>query len=157
MTHTFFALFDTPADAEAAVTALERIGTHRSHCEIVTHRGPLHDADTGDAESAARSGAILGAVLGGVLGAALGAVVSQFLGIGVASVVLLGAAGVGSGGLFGAIGGAASLDRSLERMAPTLEHERVVLTVTAPDLRSGELAESLLAERGVHVEHRAVL
>lgn len=157
MRHTLFALFESATEADAALTELQRLGAPDARCDVVVHRGHLHDADVTPGESRARTGVLLGAVLGGALGALAGAVTLYSTGLGLPGALLLGGAGLALGGAFGGMGGSASPDPSVERMVPELDRGGVLLTVRAPDDTSGELAERLLAERGARVEHRSLL
>jgi hypothetical protein len=74
MTQTLTRLFDTYADAERAVTELERLGVPHSDISIVGHKhDTAHDGRTyDDAGDHAADDASKGASAGGVLGAAGG-------------------------------------------------------------------------------------
>lgn len=161
MQHTFYAVFDSPEAAAAAVAELRRGDTVREQIGVIMHEDRLATGELHTGESAARRGAASGAVAGGVLGALFGGVILGPLGLvgaGAAAAALFGGVvGTAYGGAMGGLAAASGPDPTLEALLPQLAAGKVLVTVEAPGLTPEERAEEIIVRHGGRVHHRTVV
>lgn len=161
MQHTFYAVFETPELAAAAVTELDAIGTPRRRCGVIVHRDTLQASELHGGETATRRGAVSGAVAGGALGALFGGLVLGPLGLvgaGAAAAALFGGVvGTAYGGAMGGLAASSGPDPTLETLLGDLRAGKVLVTIEAPGFTSEEEAEQLVLRHGGRVVHRRVV
>ncbi|TCZ65517.1 general stress protein [Roseicella aquatilis] len=157
-TRTIARLFDSYADASAAVRDLEAAGFARDDISLIANRsdstGGTNATDTttdSEAGSGAGTGATLGTIVGGGAGllAGLGALAIPGLGPIVAAGWLVAAvtgAGVGAaaGGLLGALTGSGLSEEESHVYAEGVRRGGNLVTVRADDSRAAEI-ESIMA------------
>lgn len=154
---TIVKLFDSYAQAEAAVRDLEAAGFAAADISILHRRadGEISDAADGadgDANSGAGVGATLGTVVGGGAGilAGLGLLAIPGLGPVVAAgwlVATLTGAGVGAaaGGILGALTGAGVDEADAHVYAEGVKRGGTLVTIRAADATQAANAETILA------------
>jgi hypothetical protein len=171
-TRTIARLFDSYADASAAVRDLEAAGFSHDNVSLIANRGDDGTATSGttgadtttdaDSSSGAGTGAALGTLVGGGAGllAGIGALAIPGLGPIVAAgwlVAALTGAGVGAaaGGLLGALTGAGIGEEHAHVYAEGVRRGGNLVTVRADESRVAE-AESIMARHNaVDTEERA--
>ncbi|WP_207802944.1 general stress protein [Roseicella frigidaeris] len=155
-TRTIARLFDSYADASAAVSDLEAAGFERDDISLIANRGDEASADgTGttshETSSGAGTGATLGTIVGGGAGllAGLGSLAIPGIGPIVAAGWLVAAvtgAGVGAaaGGLLGALTGSGLSEEESHVYAEGVRRGGNLVTVRADESRASE-AETIMA------------
>lgn len=165
-TRTIARLFDSYADASAAVRDLEAAGFQRDDISLIANRGDTTDTTTSattdtDAGSGAGTGATLGTIVGGGAGllAGLGALAIPGLGPVVAAgwlVATLTGAGVGAaaGGLLGALTGSGISEEESHVYAEGLRRGGNLVTLRTDDSRSTEAEAIMRRHNGANAEER---
>jgi len=149
-------LYDSRADAEQVVSALEAAGVPHDDISVITHNrdtGATSGTDTvasDETKSGAGTGATVGTVLGGGAGllAGLGALAIPGVGPVVAAgwlIATLAGAGVGAatGGLLGSLTGAGVSERDAHVYAEGVRRGGTLVTVRTNDARSSQI-ESIM-------------
>jgi len=164
-TRTIARLFDSYADATAAVHELEAAGFAHDDVSLIAKRG--EDAVAGEAESTetgsgAGTGATLGTLVGGGAGllAGLGALAIPGLGPLVAAgwlVAALAGAGVGAatGGLLGALTGSGLSEEESHVYAEGVRRGGNLLTVRTEDSRAAEVEAIMQRHNAANADERA--
>jgi heat induced stress protein YflT len=168
-TRTIARMFDSYADASAAVRELEAAGFSHDDVSLIANRGD--DATDGttttteaesDAGSGAGTGATIGTLIGGGAGllAGLGALAIPGVGPIVAAgwlVAALTGAGVGAaaGGLLGGLTGAGLSEEHANVYAEGVRRGGNLVTVRADETRATEAERILMRHNPVDVEARA--
>jgi hypothetical protein len=129
------------------------LGTPRQHFSVFVHEKLMESLeDSPPSETSLREGLSTGMIAGGTLGLALGGLVLGPLGLAgagaLATAVFAGTAGVGWGGVFGAIAGASGPDPVFEEWEKELKDGKVLLTIEAPDRPGEDDAEKIVAKLG---------
>jgi hypothetical protein len=167
-TRTVARMFDSYADASAAVRELEAAGFSHDDVSLVGHRGetahgePSSGSSTADSSTGAATGATVGTLVGGGAGllAGLGSLAIPGVGPIVAAgwlVAALTGAGVGAaaGGLLGTLTGAGLSEEDAHVYAEGVRRGGNLVTVRADEVRATQ-AEEILARHGpVDVPTRA--
>jgi hypothetical protein len=177
MTETITRMFDSRADAEAAVAELQAIGIGHDQISLMAHGGAAAHGESrsfaskdsdGDGHSdvaeGAGKGATAGGVLGGAAGLAAGLGVLAIPGVGpVVAVGWLGATLVGAvsgavvggatGGLLGALKDAGVNDEDAHVYAEGVKRGGAIVSVRADDARAREV-ERVLDRSGVDATSR---
>ena len=178
MTTTRVRLFDTYADARAAVDALERAGVPSRDISFLGRGGEetsslseyrAYDQDMGDTAEGAASGAATGATAGAVLGgtggllaglgllaipgfgplAAAGWLASTLVGAGAGAI-----AGGATGGLIGALTGAGLSEEDANVYAEGVRRGGTLVSVRTDDANAGSVDSVLSEYRGVDAASR---
>ncbi|MCK6507314.1 hypothetical protein L6R53_28740 [Myxococcota bacterium] len=162
MSHVFYALVPSAAQAHDAIAALDRLGMPREDISFVVRTGPVHDAEElALAETDARPGLADGALIGaiaGFLGIGLVGLPMGFVGAGPLAFAALGAV---AGGTWGALGaglvGLGLPERSLQPLIDGLHDGRVLVTVTAARREEEERVAVVFRQHGAveGYQHRA--
>src|SRR5215213_9673523 len=167
-TRTIARMFDSYADASAAVRELESAAFSHDDVSLIANRGDGGGTDTTtttttdtDTGTGAGTGATLGTIVGGGAGllAGLGALAIPGLGPIVAAgwlVAALTGAGVGAaaGGLLGALTGAGVSEEHANVYAEGVRRGSNLVTVRADDTRAAEAERILERHNPVDVEAR---
>jgi hypothetical protein len=157
MRHGFYAAYDNWQDATAAVSEIESVKADNGDaCQVVVHGSRrLRTDDLAGRETGVYRRLLTGILVGGGLGALSGA---AMMATGVASSTAIGfiaVLGAVACGLGGAITGSAAPDPKLEKFAE--QHKgKILITVTSPDLKSMERAETIAREHKAVVEQKLV-
>lgn len=163
------AIFDTPAEAERAVSQLRQAGVSDSQLSVIAHHGNTTTARSGDGEitDEEHRNVLRGILGGGALGAGLGVAALAIPGVGplaAAGAIAAGAVpeAVGVGAALGAIGG--TLNEVLTKHGVSEEDARyygnrmkegaVVVTVSSSDA-DGQRLQQLLYAQGGHDSKQA--
>jgi hypothetical protein len=170
-TRTIARLFDSYADASAAVRDLEAAGFQRDDISLIANRGDTDAATTAttsdtttdrDTSTGAGTGATLGTIVGGGAGllAGLGALAIPGLGPIVAAgwlVAALTGAGVGAaaGGLLGALTGSGLSEEESHVYAEGVRRGGNLVTVRADDSRAAEIEAIMQRHNAANTEERA--
>ena len=169
MKHVVFALFESRADADAAIEQLIANGkATEKHVSVVIHRDAIGSAELdetvqheGEATGTnARRGVVDGALIGATTGAVLGTLLAGPLGL-LAGGPLVGILfGAGAGSIYGALSaglvGLGLTDSELQELARDIESGNVLVTVTAEQAETeGEIEAILREHRGRVAEKHA--
>jgi len=172
MTTTSSRLYDTYADAERAVTRLERAGVPHSDISIVANnsdnwygsRSGKVDRDrdgVDDRAEGAGTGAGIGAGLGGAAGLLAGLGLLAIPGLGpvvaagwLASMAAGAAAGAATGGIVGALTEAGVSREEASRYAEGVRRGGTLVSARVPDQDRARL-DALLSERAVNLQDRS--
>lgn len=176
MTKTVIGLFDTLAEAQAAMDDLTRFGVRREDISVVA-RGEQRDETREVGSDAAAEGAGAGAVGGTLVGGALGLLVGTGLlvipGIGpvlaagpiAAAIGTIGAAagatalgagiGAAAGGLLGGLMGAGVPENEAEAYVEGVRRGGTLLSVQVNDVEADDVRELLLRNGAVDMSRRA--
>jgi len=149
MNHVSYGLFEDVQHAQLAMDAIEASGTPRHHCGVVLQKGRLDEGVLSLSETAASQSAREGAAIVGVFGAIVGGIAA-----GPAGLVAIGTLGSLYGAIGGALAGAGSPDRRLDRLARHLTEGKVLVVVEAPSLTCRENADIAMAAHGGEVQHK---
>ena len=164
-TRTFSHVYDTYAEAQSVVTALEGAGISHDDISLV---GPHHEGTTTDtgvaadhAATGAGTGASLGTILGGGAGllAGIGALAIPGVGPVVAAgwlVATLTGAGVGAGagGLLGSLTGAGVPEHDAHVYAEGVRRGGTLVTVRADETHAANIERILLTPDAPTLEGR---
>jgi hypothetical protein len=151
---TVVAVFDDPAEAEAAATALRQRGVPDGDISVVRRGEETPPPQSAD-ETKSGTGTIAGASAGAIIGGALGLVALTIPGIGplLAAgpiVAALGGAVAGGavGGLVGSFAGLGVPTEEAKEYEEAVRGGSVVVAVRAPDEEAADAATSFLEQRG---------
>ena len=164
-TRTIARMFDSYADASAAVRDLESAGFSHDDISLVGNRtetgGEARTDDASDAGSAAGTGATIGTLIGGGAGllAGIGSLAIPGIGPIVAAgwlVAALTGAGVGAaaGGLLGGLTGAGVSEDEAHVYAEGVRRGGTLVTVRADETRATEVEQIMLRHNPVDVGTR---
>ena len=154
--HVFYALFDSPDQARAALHDIRQLGSQEKPVDAVVHVTPLEADKLTAAETSAFRRMALGVAIGAVFGVIAVWVVLRPLGFvqGAETPATLLAAVLGAiaCGLGGALMGSSSPDPHLKRLGELMRRGKVILTLDIPSKTDEEKALEIVRSHGATVE-----
>ena len=149
MSQMIYGVFDTRAQAEAAIHAIET-QTENEGINALVHEQYLRDEDVQMGGTDALRGAILGAVVVGVLASLIGGLFlapGANLSVGWTEFLFIAGAGTIMGITAGAVAGASEPRKELLALAQRLKEGKVLVTMDADEIPADAVV-SLLTENG---------
>jgi hypothetical protein len=149
-----YGVFDTRAQAEAAIEAIEDQVGHDS-LNVLIHEGRMRDEDLQMGGTDALKGAVKGALVVGCVAALLGGLLlspGANMSVGWTEFVFLAGGGTIMGVTAGAVAGASEPRKELVAMARRLEEGKVLVTIATDELPSDAVVEILEVNGAVEAQ-----
>lgn len=154
MSHMIYGVFDTRAQADSAIDAVET-ETGCNGLNALVHEGHLRDEDVQMGGTDALRGAVLGAVVVGCVAALIGGVLlvpGANLSIGWTEFLFMAVAGTIMGVTAGAVAGASEPRKELLALARRLEEGKVLVTMEADEIPTATIVELFSKNGAVEVK-----
>lgn len=154
MSGMIYGVFDTRAQAEAAIEVIEDHVGHDS-LNVLIHEGRMRDEDLQMGGTDALKGAVKGALVVGCVAALLGGlflIPGANMSVGWTEFVFLAGGGTIMGVTAGAVAGASEPRKELVAMARRLEEGKVLVTIATDELPSAAVVELLEVHGAVEAQ-----